>query len=48
MESSLLNIEWIVGGDFNMVKWEHYWGGNVRTVVNISRKQAQSICKDTL
>jgi hypothetical protein len=42
MVSSLLDAEWFVGGDFNMVEWE---GGDVGVVISGSEKHAWARCK---
>jgi hypothetical protein len=38
METSLPYVEWIIGGDFNMVEWDGDRGGGVGSVISGSEK----------
>jgi hypothetical protein len=48
MSSSLLDEDWIIGGDFNMVEWEGDRGGGACLVVGGAKNKAWSMCKDSL
>jgi hypothetical protein len=48
MASSLSTVDWIVGGDFNMVQWEGDCGGGVGVVFSGAERKDWLRCKYTL
>lgn len=48
MASSLRNVEWILGDDFNMVEWVGDKNGGVDSVISRAKKHAWTRCKAIL